>query len=244
MKTPEAAAELASACVELARYSGRAARAAVTDMSQPLGTAIGNALEVAECVRVLKGEERGRLRDLAVGFAAEALVALQGTPRDDALSLVADVLDSGDAAEPFAAMVEAQGGDPRVVDDPWAVLERAPVSREVPSEQAGYLRTVDAEALGRAAAALGAGRMKKGDPIDPAVGIEFFPKVGDPLEAAQPLALIHAREEGAAAAAEDRVRKAITISAEPAEAPPLLYGWLGTVAGEAAGSGYRKGAAG
>src|SRR6266511_456708 len=181
MKTPEAASQLAGACVELARYWGRAARAAVTDMSQPLGSAIGNALEVAECVRLLRGEEKGRLRELSVAFAAEALVALRGTDRDDARSMVAEALDSGDAADTFAAMVEAQGGDPRGVDDPWAVLPRASVKREVPSPD-GYLKEVDAESLGRAAAALGAGRMKKGDAIDPAVGIEVFPKVGDKLE--------------------------------------------------------------
>lgn len=224
MKTPEAAAKLAEACVELAVYWGRAARAAVTDMSQPLGTAIGNALEVAECVRLLKGEERGRLRELSIAFAAEALVALRGVSREDAESMVADVLDSGDGLDPFAAMVEAQGGDARVVDHPWSVLPRAPVRREVGS-QGGYLEAVDAEALGRAAVVLGAGRMKKGDPIDPAVGIEFFPKVGDRLEAGQPLATVHARDEGAAAAVEERVRRAVSIGEDPVEAPPLIYGW-------------------
>jgi len=243
MKTPEAASQLAGACVELARYWGRAARAAVTDMSQPLGSAIGNALEVAESVRLLRGEEKGRLRELSVAFAAEALVALRGTDRDDARSMVAEALDSGDAADTFAAMVEAQGGDPRVVDDPWAVLPRASVKREVPSPD-GYLKEVDAESLGRAAAALGAGRMKKGDAIDPAVGIEFFPKVGDKLEDGQPMALIHARDEGAAATVEDQVRRSITISPKPVEAPHLLYGWHWTAEGEAARSDRGRGAAG
>jgi thymidine phosphorylase len=198
----------------------------VTDMSQPLGTAIGNALEVAECVQLLRGEELGRLRDLAVGFVAEGLVVLQGKDRGQARTLVAASLDSGQAADVFGRMVGAQGGDRRVVDDPWAVLPRAPIRREVGSE-AGYLTQVDAEALGRAAVALGAGRTKKGDPIDPAVGIEFFPKVGDELKNGQPIALIHARDETAAAAAEERVRGAFTIGEEPVEAPPLVYGWHG-----------------
>src|SRR5439155_17802404 len=139
--------------------------------SQPLGTAIGNALDVAECVRLLKGEEQGRLRELSVAFAGEALIALQGKDPDEAYVAVNKALDSGQAAEAFARMVEAQGGDPRVVDDPWAVLPRASVKREVSSPD-GYLKEVDAEALGRAAAALGAGRMNKADAIDPAVGIE------------------------------------------------------------------------
>ncbi len=227
MKTPEAAARLAGVCVELASYWGRAARAAVTDMSQSLGSAIGNALDVAECVRLLRGEEKGRLRELSVAFAGEALIVLQGKDPEEARSEAERALDSGEAAEGFARMVEAQGGDPRVVDDPWALLPRASVRREVSSPD-GYLKEVDAEALGRAAAALGAGRMKKGEAIDPAVGIEFFPKVGDKLEEGQPMALIHAREMGAATAAEDRVRKAIIIGPEAVEAPPLLYGWHGT----------------
>jgi pyrimidine-nucleoside phosphorylase len=237
MKTAEAAAGLASACVELAGYWGRAARAAVTDMSQPLGSAIGNAIDVAECVRLLKGEEKGRLRDLSIAFAAEALVALQDIHRDEARSEVTRVLDSGDAAESFGRMVEAQGGDRRVVDDPWSVLPRAAVRREVGSE-AGYLKEVDAEVLGRTAVALGAGRMRKGDPIDPTVGIEFFPKLGDRLETGQPIAVIHARDESAATGAEARIRRALTISQDPVEAPPLVYGWYGADVGA---GGHRSG---
>ncbi len=227
MKTPQEAGELAGACVELARSWGRPARAVVTDMSQPLGAAIGNALEVAECVALLKGEEaKGRLRELAVAFAAEALVVLESKDRDAARAEVSENLDSGEAAEAFARMVEAQGGDPRLVEDPWVVLPRAPVRSEVTSE-GGYLATVDTEGLGRAATALGAGRMKKGDPIDPAVGIEFFPKIGDLYEPGRPIAMIHARDEEAAAAAVDRVRSAIILSPEPVEAPPLVHGWHG-----------------
>ncbi|MGH2555108.1 MAG: hypothetical protein ACRDHO_05270, partial [Actinomycetota bacterium] len=183
-------------------------------------------LDVAECVRLLKGEERGRLRDLSVAFAAEGLVALQSKDREQAGSAVTRVLDSGEAAESFGRMVEAQGGDRHVVDDPWSVLPRAAVRREVGSE-AGYLEKVDAEALGRAAAALGAGRIKKGDPIDHAVGIEFFPEVGDKLDGGHPIATIHARNEDDAVAAEQRVRLAIAIGEDPVEAPPLLYGWHG-----------------
>jgi thymidine phosphorylase len=213
--------------VELARAWGRPARAAVTDMSQPLGAAIGNALEIGECVALLKGEKvKGRLRELSIAFAAEALVVLEATDREAARTQVREKLDSGAAAEAFARMVEAQGGDPRVVEDPWAVLPRAPVRREVTSE-GGYLAAVDTERLGRAAAALGAGRKKKGDPIDPAVGIEFFPKIGDQWESGRPLALIHAQEDEAADAAQARVRTAVVLSPEPVEAPPLVHGWHG-----------------
>jgi pyrimidine-nucleoside phosphorylase len=227
MKTPEEAAELAGACVGLAKHWDRAARAAVTDMSQPLGTAIGNALDVAECVRVLKGEEAGRLRELSVAFAAEALVALHGKDRDEARSMVEAAIGSGEAAGAFARMVEAQGGDPRVVDDPWSVLPRAPVIREVAAED-GYVWTVNAEGLGRAAAALGAGRARKGDPIDPAVGVEFFPKIGDRLERGAALARVHARDQEAAEACEARIRAAVVLGEDPVVGPPLVYGWHDT----------------
>jgi len=179
MKTPEDAARLAESCVDLARQWGRQCRAAVTDMSQPLGTAIGNALDVAECVRVLRGAEHGRLRDLSIELAAAALMELDGRAAETARRDAAAALDGGRAAEAFGRMVEAQGGDPRVVDDPDGVLPQSPVREEVPCSDPGVLAAVDAEALGRAAAALGAGRARKGDPIDPAVGIELFPKIGD-----------------------------------------------------------------
>jgi pyrimidine-nucleoside phosphorylase len=226
MKTPEAAGELAAACVRLATEHGRAARAAVTDMSQPLGSAIGNALEVAEAVRLLKGEEQGRLRELSIAFAARALADLPAVPDQTASEEVEQALDGGAAAEAFGRMVEAQGGDRRVVDDPWEVLPRAPFQQAVASPS-GYLAAVDAEALGRAAAALGAGRMKKGDPIDPAVGIEFFPKIGDRLEEGWEIAIVHARDAEAAGESGRRVLAALDIRPDPAEAVPLVYGWHG-----------------
>jgi pyrimidine-nucleoside phosphorylase len=225
MKTPEAAAELARACVGLATDWGRAARAAVTDMSQPLGSAIGNALEVAEAVRLLRGEERGRLRELTLAFAAEALVVLGGKEIGNAQERAARALDSGRAAESFARMVQAQGGDPRVLDDPWAVLPRAPV-KAVVAGPAGVLTAVDAEALGGAASGLGAGRVKKGDPIDPAVGIEFLPKIGDMLDGSSAVAMIHSQDEGSAARASEQVLRALTVADQPVlPPPPLVYGW-------------------
>src|SRR5439155_7629244 len=226
MKTHEAAAELASACVRLASKWGRRARAAVTDMSQPLGSAIGNALDVAEAVRLLKGEERGRLRELSVAFAAETLWALEGEERLAAAGRAEQALDSGSAAEAFARMIEAQGGDAKVVDDPWAVLPRAAVKHDVRGV-AGYLAGVDAEALGRAAAALGAGRWRKGDVIDPAVGIEFLPKIADRLERGATIAMVHVRSYGEASEAERRVLEAADVEAEGGERPPRakrMYG--------------------
>jgi pyrimidine-nucleoside phosphorylase len=228
MKTPEEAADLAGACVELARGYGRQARAAVTDMSQPLGEAVGNALDVAEAIEVLAGRRAGRLRDLAVTFAAEAVAALLGVDPPHARTRAERALDDGSALEGLARMVEAQGGDPRVTDDPWAVLPRAPVVRPLDAERSGFLSAVEAEEIGRAAVDLGAGRRRKGDPVDPAVGIVFDPKVGDRIDGGQPIGTIHARDEEVAAAAGRRVLAALSISHEPVEAPPLIHGWHGT----------------
>jgi pyrimidine-nucleoside phosphorylase len=228
MKTPEEAADLAGACVELARGYGRRARAAVTDMSQPLGEAVGNALDVGEAVEVLAGRRAGRLRDLAVTFAAEAVAALQGVDPPEARHRAERALDDGSAVERLARMVEAQGGDPRVTVDPAAVLPRAPVVRPLEAERSGFLAAVEAEEIGRAAVDLGAGRRRKGDPVDPAVGIVFDPKVGDRMEGGEPIGTIHARDEGAATAAGRRVLAALSVSDDPVEAPPLVHGWHGT----------------
>jgi pyrimidine-nucleoside phosphorylase len=227
MKTPEAAAELAGACTALAAAWDRPCRAAVTDMSQPLGTAVGNALDVAEAIRVLRGDEGGRLRDLAVLFAAEALTILAGRATAEAGAEAERALLDGRAAEAFARMIEAQGGDPRVVEDPDGILPAAPVRRDVLAEATRYLGSVDAEAVGRTAMALGAGRVKKSDSVDPAVGLEFFPKVGDAVSAGDVVARVHARDDESAARAETSLRSAASWTEHPVDAPPLVHGWVG-----------------
>ena len=227
MKTPEDAAELAEACAALAKDWGRPTRAAVTDMSQPLGEAIGNALDIVEAVRLLRGELHGRLRDAAVVFAGEAVSRLLGVPMGEGRARAAVALDSGEALEAFRRMIQAQGGDPRVVDEPEQVLPSAPVRRPIMAERAGTLAAVDAEGLGRASGDLGAGRKKKGDAIDPSVGIVFLPKIGDRLVAGQELGRVHARSEGDAEAGIRAVHATMTIGDEPVEPPPLVFGWHG-----------------
>ena len=229
MKTPQEALGLAEACMDLADGWGRAARAAVTGMAEPLGSAIGNALDVAEAVRVVRGEEQGPLRELAVVFAAEALTGVGGlSSRAEAVSQANRALDSGAAAETLARMVDAQGGDRRVVDDPWSVLPRAPEVRRAFAPP-GHLAEVDAQGLGELAGWLGAGRARKSDPIDPAVGIEFLAKVGDRIEQDQPIAVVHAREaDQAERAAERIVHELIRMSRSPVQALPLILGWRAT----------------
>ena len=227
MKTPEDATALATACARLAADWGHPTRCAVTDMSQPLGDAIGNALDVVEALELLRGRMHGRLRDAVVMFAGEALSRLTGVGMGEARARAAAALDSGEAVESFRRMIEAQGGDPRVVDDPAAVLPAAPVVEPIVAERDGHLAAVDAEALGRASGALGAGRRTKGDRIDPAVGIVFRPKVGDRAEAGQELGAVHARSRDDAEGCRRAVARALGWSEAPVEPPPLVYGWHG-----------------
>jgi pyrimidine-nucleoside phosphorylase len=225
MKTPEDADALAAACVDLARGWGRSARAAVTDMSQPLGEAVGNALDVVEAVEVLRGERPGRLAELTVEFAVAAQTALLGTDAAEGRRRAEDALSSGQPLESFRRMIEAQGGDPGVVDDPAAVLPAAPVTAPMEAERSGFLAAVDAEAVGRAAVALGAGRRRKGDPIDPSVGVVLRAKVGDRLEEGKPIGEVHARDDKIAVAATSAVNAALTVSETRPERTPLVYRW-------------------
>ncbi|HET7235326.1 MAG TPA: thymidine phosphorylase [Actinomycetota bacterium] len=227
MKTPEEANALALACAKLARDWGRATRVAVTDMSQPLGDTIGNALDVIEAIQVLRGDARGRLRDVVVMFAGEALSRLTGIGMGEGRAAAAAALDNGRALEAFRLMVRAQGGDPRAVDDPEAVLPRAAVRRPIVAAAGGTLAAMDAEALGRASGDLGALRRKKSDQVDPAVGIVFRAKIGDRLDVGQDLGEIHARTDDDAASAHARVLAALTLVEGDAEPPPLVYDWFG-----------------
>ncbi|MGH2711592.1 MAG: thymidine phosphorylase [Actinomycetota bacterium] len=227
MKTPEAATELAETCLAIAKEWGRACSAAVTDMSQPLGDAIGNALDVVEAIDVLRGERSGRLRELTIEIAVQAQRSLIGVSEEEARSRAERALASGDALERFRLMVEAQGGDPRVVDDPGSVLPSAPERLPIELEVAGVIVAIDAEAIGRAARDLGAGRARKEDPIDPAVGIVLHAKIGDTLDAGEPIGEVHARDRDWAEVAARRVVEAISLTDSGVEPPPLVYGWHG-----------------
>lgn len=227
MKTPAAATELAEACLALARGWGRACIAHVTDMSQPLGDAVGNALDVEEAIALLRGERRGRLRELTVRLAGDALARLQGADPAQAVGRAERALDDGSALDRFRLMVEAQGGDPRVVEDPQGILPRAPVIEPIVAGHAGTLAAVDTEAIGHASAAMGAGRFRKGDPIDPAVGIVCTPKIGDRLEAGAPVGTVHARTSEAAREGAAAVLASFTLVDGPVAPPPLVHAELG-----------------
>jgi pyrimidine-nucleoside phosphorylase len=221
MKDLPAARELARACVDLGRSAGRTTGALITDMSQPLSETIGNAIEVREVIEVLRGERAGRFSELCVALAAH-LAWFAGLAPDlpDAERRAREALTGGAALERFRAFVEAQGGDPRVVDD-VSLLPTAPVTREIRAPHAGWLAAVDAEAVGYAAGSLGAGRRHKDDPIDPAVGIELLAGIGDEVAEGELLGGVFAASDGAAAEAGRRVLDALGW-AEGAQSPPAL----------------------
>jgi pyrimidine-nucleoside phosphorylase len=227
MKTVEHAHELARACLALADGADRVAKVAVTDMAQPLGDAVGNALDIVETVGLLRGEHRGRLRELAALLVARGLETLHDMDPAGARDRVERALDSGEALERFRRMVQAQGGDPRVVDDPVSVLPKAPVVQPLVADRSGVVSEIDAEAIGSASGALGAGRIRKGDPIDPAVGIVVRAKLGTTIEKGQLIGQVHARDLDAAAAAASHTLAALTLSDDAVVVPPLVHEWLG-----------------
>jgi len=198
---------LAEALVTLGTRADRETVAYVTDMEQPLGRAVGNALEIKEAIEALAGHGPTELEALSLRFAAEML-RLAGVPPVDLHRHLTD----GSALGKFAELIAAQGGDPRVTENP-GLLPTAPVQRPVLASTAGYIARADALEIALAGKTLGAGRDRKEAPIDLAVGIVLEKKVGDPVAAGEPLAIVHARTPAAAANVADRVAGAFTIGA-------------------------------
>jgi pyrimidine-nucleoside phosphorylase len=207
---------LARALVTLGTNAGRETVAYVTDMEQPLGRAVGNALEIREAIDTLAGHGPAELESLSLRLAAEML-RLAGVPPADLRRL----LLGGAALRKFAELVVAQGGDPRVTEDP-GLLPAAPVQRPVPAATAGVVAAADALAIALAGKALGAGRDRKDAAIDLAVGIVLQKKAGDAVVAGEPLAIIHARRSSDAENIANRVAAAFQISESAAPRPLLL----------------------
>jgi pyrimidine-nucleoside phosphorylase len=213
--------------VELGEAAGRATAALVTDMNQPLGELVGNAVEVREAVEALRGERPGRFLDLCLTLTGHlAALAGKATNPEAGRRDAERALERGDGLERFRQFVAAQDGDPRVADD-LSLLPQAPSTLEVEAPRDGWLAAVDAEAVGRVAAALGAGRQRKDDDIDPAVAVELSAKLGDKVEAGQPIGRILARDEGAARSAAEGLLAALRWSDRPAQAPPLVHEVVG-----------------
>jgi pyrimidine-nucleoside phosphorylase len=212
MRELDEAKELAAEMIGIGEAAGRKVTAFVTDMDRPLGRCVGNALEVLEAIEVLRGEPAdARLVDLATTVAAEMLV-LGGAAAstDDARRSVADAIESGLGIAKLREIVEAQGGDPAPLDDP-GLLPTAPVVVEVLSPASGYVVDVEPLAIAHGANRLGAGRARKGDAIDHAVGLELLRQAGDRVRRGETVARVHARTEAQVGEAVNGVLAAFTI---------------------------------
>ena len=209
------ARELAQALVAVARALGKPSRAVLTAMEEPLGRNVGNALEVAESIACLRGE--GPADTMAVTYAlGEQMLLLTNTSRTAAearAQLESTILD-GTALKKFTEMIEAQGGDARVVDEPGR-LPQAKLKVALAATRAGFVQDVDAMDVALAALRLGAGRAKAEDQVNPAVGVSGLVKVGEEVAAGAPLCVIHANDEAALAAARELLEEAITVGTKP-----------------------------
>jgi pyrimidine-nucleoside phosphorylase len=218
MKSVEDARALAETMIELGRRAGREVVCLLTDMDQPLGRAVGNALEIREALETLHGEGPSDFAELVLD-AVGRLLALSDLGVDEAegRSRAEAAVAEGSAVRTYERWIRAQGGNP---DED--ALPTAAVLRSVPASRAGYVAEVGASAVGLAALRLGAGRAAKDDPIDHAVGILCLRKRGDAVEEGALLAEVHARDEASAAAAVDEVAAAYRIEADAPPARPLL----------------------
>ena len=229
MKTAEQAEALARALVTTAKGAGCMTSALITDMSQPLATAAGNALEVIEVMETLTGTSVNvALWDVTVALGGEAL-ALAGLASDaeDGAGRVAQALESGAAAECFGRMVVAQGGPADFVDRWPDRLPSAPVMLEVPALADGFVAQIDAEAMGLAVVHLGGGRLREGDRVNPSVGLSDLAGIGEETGAGVPLAMVHAVTEDAARAAVKAVQAAYVIAPAAPEEPALVQKRIG-----------------
>ena len=223
MDTMEGTIRLAEMMVQIGALADRQVTAVISSMEEPLGTHIGNALEVKEAIDILAGRAGGDLKTVSLFLGSQMLTASGVCPDEEtAMARLTEALESGRGLEKLREMIRAQGGDSRVCDD-VTLLPQAPVIEEVLSEKEGYLTRTDAAAIGNAAQAMGAGRRAKDDVIDPAVGIVMNKRLGDRVQKGDRLATLYARTKESAANAARAVRDAMTITHEAAQPPKLIY---------------------
>jgi pyrimidine-nucleoside phosphorylase len=224
MQTIEDARELAKLMVSIGELSGRDVAALLSDMNQPLGVAVGNALEMKEAIKTLQGEGPADFNEHCLEVASQMLVlGKQAETKREARELVQEALESGTALDFLRKLIAAQGGDVSYIDDPDK-LPTAPLQAVLEASDSGYIAQVHARKVGETALILGAGREKKGDSIDMAVGVSVLVNVGDKVEKGQPLFVIHARDEAAQHEAENKLLEAVKIQSEKVAPLPLFYG--------------------
>lgn len=222
MKEIEAAKQLAKTMVDIGVQLKRETVAIITDMNQPLGYEIGNANEIKEVISVLKGEKIHDLREVSLAIASHMAV-LGGIYTDvtTAKKVLAEVLDNGSAIETLRNFVKAQGGNSDVIDNP-DLLPQAKEKMEIYADQDGYVSVIEAAPVGVAAMLLGAGRQKKEDKIDHAVGITLKKKIGDQVTKGEVIAILHSNEKEMEKSAQ-LLKQAFSYSKDPVKQNPMIY---------------------
>lgn len=223
MKTLEDSKELAGAMVNIGNNVGRKTMAVISDMSQPLGFAIGNALEVKEAIDTLKGEGPEDLTELCLTLGSHMVyLAEQANSIEEARERLIEAMKDGSALESFKVFLASQGGDASIVDEPSKLPQAAHVS-ELPAKESGYVSEIIADAVGTAAMWLGAGRATKDSVIDLAVGLELRKKIGDPVEAGESLVTIYSNDEAELERVKEKLYESIKLSPEKVAAPTLIH---------------------
>ena len=224
MENLDQARELANLMVSIGELSGRDVAALLSDMNQPLGVAVGNAIETKEAIQTLRGEGPADFEEHCLEITSHMLVlGKRAETKAQARKMAENAISSGSGFEYLKKLVQAQDGDVRVIDHP-EMLPEAPVQTVIEAQESGTIAEVHARTVGETAVVLGAGRMKKGDSIDPAVGISVMVKVGDAVEIGQPLFVVHARSDDAVEEAKQQLKNAVKIVKEEVAPLPLFYG--------------------
>lgn len=221
MKTYEDSRMLAQKMVGIGNRSGKKTVALITDMEEPLGNHIGNALEIVEAIETLKGKGPQDLTRLCIQLAGNMLCLAGLGEIEDCLKKAEETIKDGSALDRFRAMVEAQGGDPKVVDSPQTLLH-ADFEYQVKAHKGGIITHIDAQMCGIASGMLGAGRETKESILDYSAGIALYKKAGDPVEAGETVAVLYASNEKLFKAAESQMQEAVIIGMESIVKKPLV----------------------
>lgn len=222
MKTVEESENLAKEMVEIGKSAGRSVTAVITNMDIPLGDSVGNSLEVIEAIKTLKGEGESDLTEVCLTLAAQMLSMVTGEDEKTCYSMAKGAIDNGLAINKLREMISAQGGNANVVDD-YSLFKQPKYTAEIFSECDGYIEHTDAEKIGIASVILGAGREKKGDPIDPSAGIVLKKKTGDYVKKGEPLAVFYTDDEGKIEGAKQEFLDAFTFGNERTQPQKLIY---------------------
>lgn len=222
MKTVEESENLAKEMVAIGKSAGRSVTAVITNMDIPLGDSVGNSLEVIEAIKTLKGEGESDLTEVCLTLAAQMLSMVTGEDEKTCYSMAKGAIDNGLAINKLREMISAQGGNANVVDD-YSLFKQPKYTAEIFSECDGYIEHTDAEKIGIASVILGAGREKKGDPIDPSAGIVLKKKTGDYVKKGEPLAVFYTDDEGKIEGAKQEFLDAFTFGNERTQPQKLIY---------------------